>query len=572
MPASPNGARSAAPPTGYFPVWHRLLRGYGPAAVLVIVVVLVAALVPSRVPKANAVSTGSQGLNAGQGINNNSPSNNGLTGHSGAIASGGTAGKAGTSGSAGSKGSAGSSGHSVTTPGQVESCGGQKWQIPGDPYSPPCELFSAGSNDGSTTTGVTGNAINVSFRLTTDQSFQQTLAQLAGASLRDTNADNQRTILALAQYFNTHFQFYGRKIVVHFYTGQGSLSNELLGNGQAQAQADALTAKSMGVFADLSAESEPYAADLANEHIMAFGDPYLSTQWHQQYAPYAWSIATEGTDVAQLAADYAVAKLCPAGSPAVYAGGAQKNKPRKFALLAPENSWYQVSVQVAHQFMAAHGCPSNIYTYTLDLGTESQQAANLVAKMKSDGITTMLCGCDPIFPVYFGGQAYQNSYLPEFIDVGTALTDADYDAQLWNQQFAAHVIGISPNAPTVSYTQTLGYAAYKTVRTDEPAYFVNLIYEQMDQLAIGIQMAGPNLTPQSFAQGMFNFPARLGPYGLWGWGPSQYTIPNDVREICYSPNTVSPYNNKPGAFIGTSNQRWTFPNIPAGKPGCPIPS
>ena len=153
---------------------------------------------------------------------------------------------------------------------------------------------------------------------------------------------------------------------------------------------------------------------------MAFGDPYLSTQWHQQYAPYAWSVDSEGTQVAQLAANYAVQKLCPAGSPAVYAGGALKNKPRKFALLAPENSWYQVSVQVAQQYMAAHGCPASIYTYTLDLGTESQQAANLVAKMKSDGITTMLCGCDPIWPVYFGGQAFQNNYLPEFIDVGTA--------------------------------------------------------------------------------------------------------------------------------------------------------
>ena len=56
MPASPNGTRPAAPPTGYFAVWHRLGRGYGPALILVVVVVLVAWLVPSRVPKtSNAV-------------------------------------------------------------------------------------------------------------------------------------------------------------------------------------------------------------------------------------------------------------------------------------------------------------------------------------------------------------------------------------------------------------------------------------------------------------------------------------------------------------------------------------
>src|SRR5581483_8799694 len=94
----------------------------------------------------------------------------------------------------------------------------------------------SGSNGGSTAKGVTGQTITVTARLTSDQSFQQTLATLAGAQLRDTNADNERTLLALTQYFNTHFQFYGRKIAIKFYNGQGSLANELQGNGQAQAE------------------------------------------------------------------------------------------------------------------------------------------------------------------------------------------------------------------------------------------------------------------------------------------------------------------------------------------------
>jgi hypothetical protein len=554
---------------------------------LVVVVVLVAWLVPSRVPKtSNASATQTTGNSAtatsGTGTGTTAAASTGASSkasggtsatpasHTGLVASGGTAGRAATAGTSGTSGSS-SGGHTVTTPGKVQACGGQQWQVPGDPYSPPCTLFS-GNNGGATATGVTATTINVSFRLTSDQSFQQTLAQLAGASLQDTNADDERTIDALAQYFNTHFQFYGRKIVVHFYNGQGSLTNELLGTGQEQAEEDAETAKAMKVFADLSAESEPYATDLANEGILAFGDPYLSRQWHQQHAPYAWSSATDGTDVALLAADYAVQRLCPAGSPAAYAGGSLKNAPRKFALLAPENSWYQVSVQVAQQYMQQHGCNAQVFTYSLDLGTESQQAANLAAQMKNDGITTIICGCDPIFPVYFSGQAYDLNYFPEFIITGTALTDQDYVGQLWNQSFAAHALGISPNAPTVPYTQTLGYAAYETVRTDQPAFFVNQIYEQMDMMAIGLQMAGPNLTPQSFQQGMFNYPARLGPYGLWGFSPDQYTIPNDVREICWSPTALSAYNNKPGAFLGTSSQRWAFGDIPKGAPGCPIPS
>ncbi len=605
MTAPSNGAAGrgtrapSSPPPGYFSVFQRLFRGYGPMAVLVAVLVIVALFVPSRVPKAATVAAGSSGtlssgssgaLSAGSGSPAGSSGSAGGASSAGAsTASAGstTAGTAAAGASqAGTAGTAPShSGQVAATQGaaKVVPCGGQSLQIPGDPYSPPCEKFS-GNNGGATAMGVTGNTINVSFRLTNDQSFQQTLAQLAGASLRDTNADTERTVQALAQYFNSHFQFYGRKIVVHFYNGQGSLSNELLGTGQAQAEADALTVKSMKAFADLSAESEPYADALAKQGVMAFGDPYMSRAWHQQHAPFTWSVATDGTDVASLSAVYAVQKLCPQGTPAAYAGGSLKNAPRKFALLAPENSWYQESVAVAKQIMAKAGCQADVFTYSLDLGTMSQQAANLISNLKSHGYTTVICGCDPIFPVYLSGQGNQQNYLPEFVIVGTALTDQDYTAQLWNQNFAAHAFGISPNGPTVPYTQTIGYAAYKTVRSDEPAFFVNLIYAQMDQLAIGIQMAGPDLTPQTFQQGMFNYPPREGPMGLWGFSQDQYTIPNDVREICYSPSTVSPYNGKQGAYNPSSsnNARWVATvssdgsivstNIPKGKPGCPIPS
>jgi hypothetical protein len=551
-------------------MYQRLLRGYGPLAVFAVIMVLIAWLVPSRVPKtsvasssasqspsAQSASSGSAGANSSSASSPNaSPAATAGATHSGAVASSGGSGSGGGGGT-------------TTTPGKVGTCTGP--QVPGDPYSPPCTTFS-GNNGGSTSPGVTATTINVTYRVTSDQSFQQTLAQLAGAQLQDTNADTERTIQVLANYFNSHFQFYGRKIVVHFFNGQGTLSNELLGQGQAQAEADALTAKQLGAFADISAESQPYSQDLVNQHIMAFGDPYLSEQYHQKNAPYAWSIATEGTYVAQIAANYAQQKLCPQGSPAVYAGGNLKNAPRKIGLLAPENPEYQAAVQIANQYQIAHGCGSgNIYTYTLDLGTESQQAANLVAKLKADGITTLFCGCDPIFPVYLTGQMAQQNYFPEFVDVGVALTDQDYVGQLYNQQAFSHAFGVSPNEPTVPYTQTIGYAAYKSVDpSSEPAFFVNLIYLQMDMLAIGIQMAGPDLTPMTFQQGMFNYQPRLGPAGLWGWSPSQYTVPNDVREICWDPNAISPFNNKPGAFVDNDpNERWQLGQIPKGPPNCP---
>src|SRR5690606_22804767 len=119
-------------------------------------------------------------------------------------------------------------------------------------------------------------------------------------------------------------------------------------------------------------------------------------------------------------------------------------------------------------------------------------------------------------------------------------------------------------------TQTIAYAAYKSVRDDEPAFTVDLIYYQMYQLAIGIHMAGPNLTPQTFEAGMFAYPARSGPFGLWKYGPGDRTAANDVREIYWDPNAISAYNGQRGAYIGANDgARYQKGQIPAGPPSRP---
>jgi hypothetical protein len=87
----------------------------------------------------------------------------------------------------------------------------------------------------------------------------------------------------------------------------------------------------------------------------------------------------------------------------------------------------------------------------------------------------------------------------------------------------------------------------------------------MAQMAIGLQMAGPNLTPQTFEQGMFSYPPKLGPAGVWGFGPHDYTTSDDVREIYWDPNTISNYNQKKGAYIEIGpGKRYRQGEIPSG--------
>jgi hypothetical protein len=552
-------------PVRAVPVAARLLRGYGPLAAFVVFLLAISVLVPSKVPE--RVSAGSGGNTASGDGSGGSSDGSGGSGGDGSTGGGGAGGTANTVVEEGSGDVVSGGGAAV-----VEGCDREE-QVPGDPYTPPCVSFS-GDNGGATTKGVTGEEILVAFRLLNEKGFQQTLAELAGAALVDSPADIRRTVEALAEYFNQRFQFYGRKLSMRFYDGQGSNTQELLGRARERAEADATkVALEIKAFADISATSEPYAGALAAKQVVAFGTPYLSSEWHTKRRPYAWSLATDCTVVSQTVAEYALKRLY--GGNAKYAGGNLKGKPRKITALAPENSWYQECVNSGREVLRKAGVDYDTEPekYALDLGTMSNQSNNIIPKLKSAGVTTIICGCDPIMPVWLSGAAAREDYYPEFINIGVALDDTDFVGQLWDQEFTKHSFGISPltNESQRPPQESIAYEAYKTVRPDEPAFVVDLIYYQMYMLAIGIQLAGPNLTPDTFEQGMFAYPPKLGPFGEWGFGPGDYTPQEDVREIYWDPVGVSTYNGKQGRWVDPNpGARYRQGAIPQGDPNLPI--
>jgi hypothetical protein len=544
---------------------RRLLKGYGPLAALLVAFVLMATLVPTIAPTEKVVDK-TQTVTGGG------------TGGTGSTATT----VPGTSGTPGSPGSSGTTGGPVTNGktasgaplGKTTACGTQTQQVPGDPYSPPCVAFS-GSNGGATAPGVSATQINISFRNAAgSQSFQQALQQLGGADITDTTADIERTINALATYFDTHYQFYGRKLNLEYFNGQGNETNELLGTGQQQADADAVTAaQSLHAFADLNGTTEPYDVALAGQHVISLGAPYLSGSFMAQYAPYMWSIDTEGNDVVAATEEFAIKSL--ANKNAQWAGGSLQGKPRKIAIIAPSNPYYQSSVNVGLQEAAAAGDTiSDDIQYQLNLATLSSQAATIVSQLQNDGITTVICGCDPITPAYLTSRASEQGYTPEWIVAGTAFTDTDIVGQLFQQQEWSHAFGVTFNGPIEPKQSTFGYAAYKSVNPgSEPANAVDVIYEQMLELAIGIQMAGPDLTAANFEAGMRAYPgsqqgAPNALYGSWAFPTGHFSPQVDSALIYWDPNKVSPYNGKTGAYVIMS-PRYKTGQYPTAPPPLP---
>lgn len=520
----------------------RVLRGYGPVAVLALLFALMATLVPSTYRDAGTTAAG-----AGGSVRP------GLPGSDGPAVTSGSGASAGGGGSGGGP-AAGGGGNGVGLAPVGGNCPDRDKQIPGDPYSPPCVIFS-GDNGGATAKGVTPTDVVVSARILDEKGFQQTLATLAGADITDGPADVRRTIEALAEYFNRSFQFYGRKLKIVFYDGKGSGVSELQGGGQAEAEADAITsADEIGAFAEINGSSAPFADALARKKVIAFGTPYLSRNWHVDRRPYNWSVATDCSIIVESVAEFANKTL--ANKPAIFAGGDLKDKPRKFAAFSPENPWYVDCVDQAIAIAEKAGNKVDLrVTYKLDIDSMSNQAANIIAKLKNEGVTTVLCGCDPIMPVFLTTKAAEQGYQPEWVVAGTALSDIDLVAQLYDQEQWSHAFGVSFLGSFAPIESGIGYSAYKSVRNDEPAFAVETIYAQMYMLALGIHMAGPNLTPETFEQGMFAYPGGSGPFGTWGFDADSYTPTQDYRVIWYDPNAVSPQNNKRGAYIESYDGR-----------------
>ena len=83
---------------------------------------------------------------------------------------------------------------------------------------------------------------------------------------------------------------------------------------------------------------------------------------------------------------------------------------------------------------------------------------------------------------------------------------------------------------------------------EDPSQLVDLIYNQLYLLALGIQMAGPDLTPETFETGMFAYPEGTGPAGTWKFEQGHYTGIIDIR-IMWWQGDNSPWNNQPGVYM-----------------------
>lgn len=417
-----------------------------------------------------------------------------------------------------------------------------------DYFAPECYAPFQGDNGGATSPGVTGDEITVVYYEGPDA--DPIISYITDAiKVDDTNQQQFDTMRGLVDYYQAFYELYGRKVNLVTYEGTGNANDDVAARADAAA-----IAEKYQPFVVLGGPSltSAFADELAARKVMCIGcTPGQPADWYSQRDPYVWAL--DGSALQKQAHVLEFLQKQIIGKNAVHGGDAVKNLPRKFGLLYLESS--STSKDLADTFasqMQALGAPfAEVVAYQLDPGTIQQQAAQVITRMKSAGVTSIVFSGDPVAPRDFTKEATAQEYFPEWIVAASTLVDVTAFARTYDQAQWQHAFGVTQLAARSDPTTSGAYADYVWFHgTPPPADdTIGVIAPNPALLFNVLQQVGPDLTPEHFRDALFasqgTRPGISQPYlsygdkGYWG-GVPDYQGVDDATEFWWDPNATGP--------------------------------
>ena len=385
-------------------------------------------------------------------------------------------------------------------------------------YNPPCAQWLNKDNGGATAQGVTKDKVLVVRFIS--QVDPATQAILQGAALADDPAIVKGAYDALFKYHNQHYETWGREVVFQDYNASGPDDND------EQMQNDAVKiATDIKPFA-VWGGTKVFGQELAQRGIVCICTVTLSSQFYQENPSNIWGSLPTSTEYAIQLGEYIGKRL--ANKPAKFAGDElnptqqYRTKTRKWGLIYLEGIKGQVdpegkrAADALTSEMAKYNVPiSTKIAYTYDPGRNQQDLTTMISKMHNDGITSIIMFVDPLYPILITGEATRQQYYPEWVISGSGLSDTTAAGRLYDQQQWKHAFGISPLWVTwTSVNKSTGYRethhGNPNMAPGDEGVLINIYQSVPTTLFRGIMMAGPKLSAQSFAAGMFAYPKTGG--------------------------------------------------------------
>ena len=404
-----------------------------------------------------------------------------------------------------------------------------------DPLSPPCVPFFDGDNFGATYQGVSADEIRIVMYFdggigTVGTSRGQetcpanTLVDLVNDAPTQDECHEIRQARLWQTYFNDRYQTYGR--YVHFFMYFGTRSSSTTPETR---RADAAEAYRLVVpFATLDYSSfegggDSYVDSMARRGVLNFGQfAGQKAEFFEQYPKLIWGYQPSQ----EIQANQFAAALCNyyVDNP-VQHSGQFNGQPRKFGLVYTEDRGYEVlrefKDRVMRQFEECGGTVVATGThpkagYSLDTETSPRYATDVMSRFQQANVTTV------IWPggleVNYTAAAKNLNYYPEWIVAGDGLMDNEFaqqgyrgshgqDPEVWDH---AVVVSNQPQVP-LSTADRICFQAQRSVDPNTPAQDAAATgcdhYDNLRQLFIGIQVAGPRLGPSSIDKGFHAIPA-----------------------------------------------------------------
>lgn len=435
-------------------------------------------------------------------------------------------------------------------------------------HAPPCvETWGGGDNGGATYRGVTEDEIHVVWLVEEANEQVSAIASSAGA---DTSPEEEAAHLqVLEDFLNQYHELYGREIRLTYY--------ELEDCPQSPADVPSCRAEVRALIDELEPFmliwATPIYPDIFDEfaraQVVSLGGAAFAREAFTTHRPYRWDLAMDGTQGLELTGEYYCKKL--EGDNASHGGqvihpsiGPRETAERRMGIISREAEANVLAARrLAEQVRDCAGHDVPIVTYDTNLERAQEQAAANTAALVAEGVTTVVCNCDVIRPVFITRNFTAQNYFPEHLITGLQAIDFDVIGRLYDSEQWQHAFGLSHLAAAVDWDEASAERVSQATGRDERICNCPVMTEYVLLAGYMLQTAGPDLTPQRLEAGMLDDAPRGGWEATGGdatvrlhrFGPEDYTAISDVREVYWDASATSEADGEPGAYVPLNDGR-----------------
>ena len=368
-----------------------------------------------------------------------------------------------------------------------------------DPQSPPCIADwpeRARGNGGATFRGVTATSIRVA--VPWGESF-----------------DEKKP---LVDFFNNRFELYGRRLVLTAFDPQSRDDGNAASDAAAE-RADAEAAKSLNPFAAIAnpfgqANPKTYTSRLAAAGIVTVaGGGEVTVGSERQLSarsPYAWTYEPTSDELLATIGTMTCRQLV--GRPASRSSDPSiRARTRTFAIVVPDEDFLPGHLdgveQLQDQLAACGAGRPRVVEYRRPTTGDPSPTVLAMRQLQTENVTSII-----LWPHHTGAAspgapqkaASGLGYHPEWIFPGWSVHDsAALTAGAVDE--VPNSFGVASWSPIPRLTDRPFYRAFSETTGGQPPEVVSTqgdayqaFYRYLQVIASGVQLAGPNLTPQRF--------------------------------------------------------------------------